>query len=114
MAEEAKERRAEQLWQKFLVITQEMLKFLTKEDIDEFLELTAQRGELQKQLAALGRVDYTHTEAGQALYRQLKPLDLQVQFMARSWLNKNRQRTVQVDNYGQPARFIGHVFNRGM
>ncbi len=111
---EEREARAAALWYKYEVITQEMLKFVKREDIDEFLELVSQRERLQQLLEALGETDYPHTEAGQALYQRLQPMDMQIRYLAKRWLNQNRRRNKVVDGYGQPAGFIGHVFNRDL
>lgn len=111
---EDREARAAALWHKYEVITQAMLKFMQAENIAEFTALVDQRGRLQQQLEALGTCSYPHTEPGQALYQRLQPLDMQIRYQAKRWLNQNRHRSEVVDGYGQPAGFIGHVFNRDL
>ena len=111
--DEAREKNAAACWQKYEMLTREMLKFIGREDVDEFREIVEQRDRLQQQIEALGVCSYPHTEAGQALYERLQPMDMQIRYQAKRWLNQHRHQSEVVDGYGQPAGFIGHVFNRG-
>ncbi len=101
------------LWLTYFSLSEEMLKFIERENIDVFLQLLSQREEIQKKLEAYGPSDWPKTKEGQALYQKMKPIDMQVQYKARLWLNKSKHKNEVARAYdslgAQPA---GHVFNR--
>ena len=105
--------KAEELWQKFFVLSKEMLKFLEREEIDLFLSLMEQRGQIQEMLAALGPSSWTKSLAGQNLYQQLMPVDRQIHYKARQWLNKSKKSQQAVSAYDKmSASAAGSIFNR--
>ena len=104
---------AAELWQKFLMLTQEMLKFIEKNDIDMFLNLLEQRLGLQKQIETLADDVYHKTTAGQAIISKINPLNEQIQILVQKWLNNSRQqqqRAKAYDSYGVSA--FTQKFNR--
>ena len=107
---------AETLWKKYLMLTQEMKKFLDRQDIDMTLSLMDQRVVIFDKLQALERDDFRDTEAGKSLLDELQPVDLAVQRAARGWLNKSRQQNTAVRSYGRPDfsgySGSGHIFNK--
>ena len=104
------------LWQKYLLLTREMKKFLDRQDIDMTLSLMEQRTRLFDEIQALPGDDFRDTAAGQALLAELRPLDQALQQTARTWLNKSRRRNSAVRSYGAPAFSglgdSGHIFNK--
>ncbi len=104
------------LWKKYLILTQEMKKFLDRQDIDMTLSLMDQRVAIFDKLQALERDDFRDTDAGKALLAELQPVDLAVQSAARGWLNKSRRQNTAVRAYGRPdfSGFSGsgHIFNK--
>lgn len=105
--------KAEELWKKFFVLSQEMLKFLEREEIDLFLSLMEQRGQIQNMLEVLGPSKWTKSLAGQQLYQQLMPVDRQIHYKARQWLNKSKKSQQVVSAYDRmSAAAAGSIFNR--
>lgn len=106
---------AAELWGQYLLLSKEMLRFLHANNIDEFLELHRQRVEVFRQMKAAGLQALKATDEGRATLPQLKPVDMQIIYGAKAWLNKSRRQTALVKGYGgikgAPA---GVIFNREM
>lgn len=103
----------EQLWDKCLDITREMLKFLKQEDIDMFLELVDQRGRIIEMMKAIPEPKFCHTPECEAIRNQIKPLDMQIGYKARTWLNKSKRNNMAVRSYDITAfNPAGNVFNK--
>lgn len=105
-----------ELWSRYWNVTQELLKFIKAEEVDTFLELVDQRQRLMEMMKALPaeKQDFRHTEECTALKERIKPLDMQIMYKARTWLNKSRRNNVQVrsyDDYGGMGG-AGSRFNR--
>ena len=84
-------------WQMYLTLTQELLKFINKEDIDEFLDLVRQRNIIECQ----------------ELVQKIVPIDMQVIYKAKAWLNKSRRQNATVHAYDlQDINPIGNILNR--
>ena len=96
------------------MLTQELLKFIDKNDIDEFLELERQRSELVDRMKALPETEvYRKTEECQQLVQRIKPLDMQVIYKAKAWLNKSRQQNATVHAYDlQGTNALGNILNK--
>lgn len=102
------------LWDKYLIVTKELLKAINQEDIDMFLDLVDQRQRLMEKLQAIPSPVFAHTEECQSIREQIKPMDMEIMFKARTWLNKSRRNNEAVRGYDVTG-FIaqGHMFNRG-
>ena len=111
----AADMQAEDLWEKYYMLSAEMLKFITSDEVDMFLQLLEQRTAIQQLLEKLDDRIWPKTTAGQALYAKLKPMDMQLQYNARLWLNKSKQKNQAVKSYDllgeNPA---GHLFNKNL
>lgn len=96
------------------MLTQELLKFIDKNDIDEFLELERQRSDLVERMKALPETEvYRKTEECRNLVARIKPLDMQVIYKAKSWLNKSRQQNATVHAYDLPGtNALGNILNK--
>ena len=96
------------------MLTQELLKFIDKNDIDEFLELERQRSDLVERMKALPETEvYRKTEECRNLVARIKPLDMQVIYKAKSWLNKSRQQNATVHAYDlQGTNALGNILNK--
>lgn len=108
---------AQSLWQKYFTLTNELLKFISKGDVDTFFELVDQRGQIIELLEALPKNNYRQSDECQALIEKIKPLDMQITFKAKAWLNKSRRQNNAVKSYdltGSVGAFSGrgNIFNR--
>ena len=97
-AEEVLEQTRE-LWQKYLALTKELLKFIDRKDIDMFLEIVSQRDQLIAKMKALPENNFRQTAECQAIIEQIKPMDMQINYKARAWLNKSRRQNSAVRSY---------------
>lgn len=90
-----------QLWEKYLIATKELLKFIKSEDIDTFLALVDQRQQIMEMMQAVPDEarDFSNTAECTAMREEIKPMDMQIMYKARTWLNKSRRNTAQVRNY---------------
>ena len=110
----------QQLWEKYLAVTKELLKFIKAEDVDTFLQLVDQRQALMEMMQAVppAERDFSGTDACRAMREEIKPMDMQIMYKARAWLNKSRRnnktvRGYDVAGYGAAAYgAAGNVFNR--
>jgi len=98
----------------YLTLSKELLKFIGQEDIDEFLSLAEQRGKLVDRMKANPATeDYRKTPECQALIDEIHPLDMQLIYKAKSWLNKSRRRNAAVHAYDlEPLNPVGNIFNK--
>ena len=107
------------LWQRYLMLTKELLKFIDQQDIDTFLAIVPQRGDLIEKMKALPENAFRETSECKALIEEIKSLDMQITYKARSWLNKSRRQNSAVRAYdltGADAvtavNARGNIFNR--
>ncbi len=101
------------LWRKYLVLSRELLKFIEQEDIDTFLAIVDQRSVLVDKMKALPPHTFRQTGEFRDLVAQIKPLDMQVIYKARAWLNKSRRNTSAVKAYDlRNFNAAGNLFNR--
>ncbi|MGP1586179.1 MAG: flagellar protein FliT [Schwartzia sp. (in: firmicutes)] len=98
-------RTARSLWQQFLTLTEEMKKFIEKDDVDMFFSLASQREKVFQWIEALPADDFRETPEGKALLSELKPLDLSMQQAAKRWLNTARKRSESVEAYTRAYEF---------
>lgn len=107
-------KQARTLWQKYFTLTKELLKFSDQTDSDIFLELVDQRERLIEKMKALPENDYRESEECKALIEQIVPLDKQIIYKARAWLNKSRRQNNTVRSYDLvgAAELRGVVFNK--
>ncbi len=106
---------ARTLWQKYLSLTKDLLKFIDKQDIETFLELVPQRTGLIEKLEALPSKEYRKLEEFKAIAEEIKTLDKEIMYKARTWLNKSRRQNSMVRSYDLGNSMIGRTsvaFNR--
>ena len=101
-------------WMLYYTLTQEMLKFIDKDDVEQFLDLEQQRSDLVERMKALPETeDYRKTAECQELVQKIKPLDMQVIYKAKAWLNRSRQQNATVHAYDiQKMNTLGNIFNK--
>ena len=113
-AEEVTEE-AGKLWRTYLSLTKELLKFIDKQDIDTFLELVPQRTQLIEKIEALPSKDYRKLEEFKKIAEEIKPLDKEIMYKAKAWLNKSRRQNSMVKSYDLGNSLLGRnsvAFNR--
>lgn len=101
-------------WRLYYTLTQELLKFIDNDDVDQFLDLEQQRSDLVERMKALPETeDYRKTQECQELVQKIKPLDMQVIYKAKAWLNRSRQQNASVHAYDiQGLNTLGNIFNK--
>ena len=104
---------ARDLWEKYRVLTHELLKFVDADEIDMFIDLVDQREHIVGLLKELPSDPYRVSAEWMALEAELRPLEMQIQYKARAWLNRSRRRNAAVHSYdtgeGSP---VGAYLNR--
>ena len=90
---------ARKIWQTYLSLTRELLKFIDKKDIDTFLSLVPQRTQLIEKDEALPSHEYRQLDEFKAIAEEIKPLDKEIMYKARAWLNKSRRQNSVVRSY---------------
>ncbi len=105
---------ARRLWQKYFELTKELLKFSDQKDGELFMGLVDQREQLIERIKALPPNDYRQSDECKALIEQMIPMDKQIIYRARAWLNKSRRQNSAVRSYDVTSSFgtRGTVFNR--
>ena len=104
---------ARELWEKYRVLTHEMMKFVDADEIDTFIELVDQREQVVTLLQALPADPYRGGAEWAALEAELTPLEMQLQYKARSWLNRSRRQNAAVHSYDlSEASPLGNNLNR--
>ena len=101
------------LWEQYFVLTQEMQKFLDREDIDEFLNIAEQRNVIFDRMIAATTPEHKKTEEYKAFLKKLQPIAKDVMDRAKSWLARSKQRNVKVRSYTAMPGFqpSGHMVN---
>lgn len=113
--EDAVTAEAKILWQKYLSLTQELLKFINKQDIDTFLSLVPQRSQLIEKIEALSSNEYRKLDEFKEIAEKIKPIDREIIYKARTWLNKSRRQNSAVKSYDLTNSMLGAqsmAFNR--
>jgi len=107
-------RQARILWQKYFSLTKELLKFSDQKDNDLFIELVNQRERLIEKMKALPKNDYRESEECKKMIEQMIPMDKQIIYRAKAWLNKSRRQNSVVRSYDlvESVGLRGTVFNR--
>ena len=102
------------LWQKYFALTKELLKFSDQKDSELFVDLVDQRERLIEKMKALPQNNYRESEECKELIEQIIPMDKQIIYRARAWLNKSRRQNNTVRSYDLvgAAELRGVVFNR--
>ncbi len=106
--------RARTLWQKYFALTKELLKFSDQTDNELFTALVDQRSQLIEMIKALPANNYRESAECRAMIEQIIPMDKQIIYRARAWLNKSRRQNSTVRSYDVSSSLgtRGTVFNR--
>ncbi|MBE8952708.1 MAG: flagellar protein FliT [Quinella sp. 1Q7] len=106
--------RARTLWQKYFALTKELLKFSDQTDNELFTALVDQRSQLIEMIKSLPANNYRESAECRAMIEQIIPMDKQIIYRARAWLNKSRRQNSTVRSYDVSSSLgtRGTVFNR--
>ena len=103
------------LWEKYLTLTQELLKFINQQDIETFLSLVPQRDRLIELMEDLPSKDYLQLDEFKEIGKKIIPMDREIMYKARAWLNKSRRQNSVVKSYDHTNSILGAqsvAFNR--
>jgi len=96
------------LWQDYLFLTRELLKFLGKEQDEELVqELLRQREQLQRAIDARQDDSFRCSEAGRALLQEIAGLNRQGAQKLQLAMNRLRQQQQLSRAYDQMESFVG-------
>ena len=101
-----------EIWEKYLELTKDLLKFINQEEIDTFLDMVDQRQHLMEMLQNIPNHEFARSPEGIALREQIKPMDMQIMYKARSWLNKSKRNNATVRGYDSFGLASSSMFNR--
>ena len=105
----------EELWRMYLELSREMLKFLKEDDIDRFLDLEEQRARVFEKMEECSIEAFKVTQEGRTLAEEIKPVEMQIIYNAKAWLNKSRTQHETVRDYEvRGFNPSGHLVNREM
>lgn len=93
-----------ELWQKFSILTDELNKFLGQNNIDQFLELSKQREQIEKMIMSQSETAYIKSEEGQTLLRRVIFLNKAIHIAGEKWLNgarTNHKASISYESLGQ-------------
>ena len=102
------------LWQKYFTLTKELLDFSDQRDNALFIELVDQRERLIESMKALPKNNYRESDECKSLIEQIIPMDKQIIYRARAWLNKSRRQNSAVRSYDliESAELRGVIFSK--
>ena len=114
LTEEDVTEKARIIWNKYLNLTQELLKFINKQDIETFIELVPQRDQLIELDKNLPSHEYRQLPEFKEIAEKIKPMDREIVYKARAWLNKSRRQNSAVRSYDLTNSMLnsGMSFNR--
>ena len=99
MSDEEVVKAARDLWTRYLSMTRELLKFINQQDIDTFSLIVSNRDQLIKKIDELPSNDYRKLDEFKAIAEQIIPMDREIMYKARAWLNKSRRQNSVVRSY---------------
>lgn len=103
----------EKLWREYLFLTNEIAKFLNKQDIELVIELLNQREQLQQQIEQLDDQGFSHSIKGQEVIKVIQQTE-QAMKSKLEFLRNTNKRLMQVSNAyeGMSSPYIGNRMDR--
>ena len=95
------------IWQKYFTLTEELLKFINKQDIETFLSLVPQRDQLIELDKKLPTHNYRSMPEFKEMAEKIQPMDREIMYKARAWLNKSRRQNNAVRSYDLTNSMLG-------
>lgn len=115
ISEEEVIQKAKILWEKYFTLTEELLKFINQQNIETFLSLVPQRDRLIELMEELPSKNYLQLEEFKEIGKKIIPMDREIMYKARAWLNKSRRQNSVVKAYDLSNSVLGAqsvAFNR--
>lgn len=88
------QRTCEQLWQEYLFLTQEMLKFITREDLDLYMEIFNQRTKLQGLIEQSDDTNFYSSAKGREYFKTIqqaeKAIKIKLEFIRNTTSRQNK------------------------
>lgn len=105
------------LFQKYAILTDELLKFVKGEDIDTFLELFEQREQIGKKLLDIKPLHYPSTPSGKSMLKDVYQKEKEILLFGKAYLNRAKTKTETVRTYDilktdMEAQTIGSRLNQ--
>ena len=94
---------ARELWQDYRFLTQEMLKFLTKQDMDLFYELMKQREHLQAMIDEAADEGFKNSPEGRELLIEIQQDSQLIAKRLQLQLNSGKRQQQVAAAYGDPT-----------
>ena len=99
MSEEEIINTAKKLWINYLSLTKELLKFIDRQDVDTFMMIVEHRQVLIKKIEELPSKEYRKLKEFKEIADKIQPMDREIMYKARGWLNKSRRQNNVVRSY---------------
>ena len=104
---------ARSLWEKYRMLTHEMIKFIDQDEIDTFIDLVDQREHVVGLLKEMPSDPYRGSAEWEAFDTEIRPIEMQIRYKARAWLNRSRRQNAAVHSYDlTEANPLGSNLNR--
>ncbi|GBG57938.1 hypothetical protein SPFL3102_01658 [Sporomusaceae bacterium FL31] len=103
----------EKLWLDYLFLTNEIVKFLNKQDFELIIELLEQREKLQQQIEQLDDQPFRCTEKGQEVLRTIQQTEQGMKIKLEFLRNTSKRQMQVSDAYeGFSSPYIGKRMDR--
>ena len=96
---ENKREERKDLWNRYLMLTEEMAKFLKEDNVDMFLNLMEQRTILHDELQKNGIGVFERSSEGKILGAKIQKVNADIQYKAQIWLNHAKGQERKVNAY---------------
>jgi hypothetical protein len=106
---------AQELWQDYLFLTREMDKFLSRDDVDMFLQLLEEREKMQHILEASDGGEFKKSPEAAKLFTELRQLNAGIGLRLARLRNdaKNQQKVSAAYDIMRPAPVGGRMDHKG-
>lgn len=121
-AENEEKTRAENLreirsyWELYRELSYELKKYIDQQDIDEFLNVARQVDAIVEKMKKNPLADaYRASDEARKIAAEVTPIEREVIYKARAWLNKSRRQNSTVQSYDLTELSLhpaGNIFNR--
>ncbi|MEG6584994.1 hypothetical protein [Dendrosporobacter sp. 1207_IL3150] len=104
---------SEHLWRNYLFLTQEMSKFLDRQEVELFLEIMSQRESLQMQIEQAPNDGFSQSTSGKQCYKAIFLLEQSIKTKLACFINlSKRQNQISNAYEGLASSFVGKRMDR--